>query len=237
MLAGTRHGFHGRFDLNGDAVITILRGTLSPLHARLHLDLGGLTDKVSGTLSDGNWTSAMAGDRNVFSSQLRPAQQAGSRTLTLSRSDDTAAASGLSKIAVNGVTRVRGTLVDGRPFATASALSKSGDCPFYLSLNHGTEVVIGWLNFPIGQGPSANGTVLWVKSGTNSFAATLQAVFLFGGPRREDKTRPIPVAHGDVVVWGGVSRLWYHGVRPLKDGEHPVLGRQRINLTFRQALR
>jgi hypothetical protein len=175
MLAGTRHGFHGRFDPNGDAVVAISRGTLSLLHAHLHLDLASPTDKVSGTLSDGNWTSAMAGDRNVFSSQFRPAQQAGNRSLTLSRSDETEAANGLSKIAVNGVTRVRGTLVDGRPFATASALSKSGDCPFYLSLNHGTEVVIGWLNFPIGQGPSANGTVLWVKSGTNSFAATLQA--------------------------------------------------------------
>jgi DNA oxidative demethylase len=38
-------------------------------------------------------------------------------------------------------------------------------------------------------------------------------------------------------VWGGVSRLWFHGVRQLKDGEHTVLGRQRINITFRQALR
>jgi alkylated DNA repair protein (DNA oxidative demethylase) len=70
-----------------------------------------------------------------------------------------------------------------------------------------------------------------------SVSLGLPAVFLFGGPRREDKTRPIPVVHGDVVVWGGTSRLWYHGVRPLKDGDHPVLGRQRINLTFRQALR
>jgi DNA oxidative demethylase len=69
-----------------------------------------------------------------------------------------------------------------------------------------------------------------------SVSLGLQAVFLFGGPRREDKTRPIPLAHGDVVVWGGASRLWYHGVRPLKDGEHPDLGRQRINLTFRKAL-
>jgi len=69
-----------------------------------------------------------------------------------------------------------------------------------------------------------------------SVSLGLQAVFLFGGPRREDRTRPIPLAHGDVVVWGGPSRLWYHGVRPLKDGEHPDLGRQRINLTFRKAL-
>jgi len=70
-----------------------------------------------------------------------------------------------------------------------------------------------------------------------SVSLGLPAVFLFGGPRREDKTRPIPVVHGDIAVWGGTSRLWYHGVRPLKDGDHPVLGRQRINLTFRQALR
>jgi alkylated DNA repair protein (DNA oxidative demethylase) len=69
-----------------------------------------------------------------------------------------------------------------------------------------------------------------------SMSLGLQAVFLFGGPRREDKTRPVPLAHGDVVVWGGPSRLWFHGVRPLKDGEHPELGHQRINLTFRKAL-
>ena len=70
-----------------------------------------------------------------------------------------------------------------------------------------------------------------------SVSLGLPAVFLFGGPRREDKTRPIPVVHGDIAVWGGTSRLWYHGIRPVKDGDHPVLGRQRINLTFRQALR
>ncbi|MBS0421812.1 MAG: DNA oxidative demethylase AlkB [Proteobacteria bacterium] len=69
-----------------------------------------------------------------------------------------------------------------------------------------------------------------------SVSLGLPAVFVFGGARREDRTRPVPLAHGDVVVWGGESRLWYHGVRPLKEGEHPVLGRQRINLTFRKAL-
>jgi alkylated DNA repair protein (DNA oxidative demethylase) len=41
--------------------------------------------------------------------------------------------------------------------------------------------------------------------------------------------------HGDVVVWGGPARLVYHGVAPLSDGAHALLGRQRINLTFRKA--
>jgi alkylated DNA repair protein (DNA oxidative demethylase) len=69
-----------------------------------------------------------------------------------------------------------------------------------------------------------------------SVSLGLQVVFLFGGDRRNDRPRPISLTHGDVVVWGGPTRLRYHGVRPLEDGEHPMLGRQRINLTFRKAL-
>jgi alkylated DNA repair protein (DNA oxidative demethylase) len=69
-----------------------------------------------------------------------------------------------------------------------------------------------------------------------SVSLGLPAVFLFGGERRADKTQRVPLAHGDVVVWGGPARLRFHGVLPLKDGEHPLLGRRRINLTFRKAL-
>jgi alkylated DNA repair protein (DNA oxidative demethylase) len=61
------------------------------------------------------------------------------------------------------------------------------------------------------------------------------AVFLFGGLRRADRPQRIPLGHGDVVVWGGPARLRYHGVLPLADAEHPLLGRERINLSFRNA--
>ena len=69
-----------------------------------------------------------------------------------------------------------------------------------------------------------------------SVSLGLPATFLFGGVKRSDRPRRVPLAHGDVVVWGGPSRLAFHGVMPLADGEHPALGRQRINLTFRKAL-
>jgi len=69
-----------------------------------------------------------------------------------------------------------------------------------------------------------------------SVSLGLPATFQFGGPQRADPLQRIALAHGDIVVWGGPSRLFHHGVLPLKDGEHPVLGRQRINLTFRKAL-
>lgn len=67
-----------------------------------------------------------------------------------------------------------------------------------------------------------------------SVSLGLRATFLFGGVARNDKPRRYRLVHGDVVVWGGASRLAYHGVAPLADGEHPLLGRKRINLTFRR---
>jgi hypothetical protein len=176
MMGGARQGFRGQLDLYGDATVSVRRNLQLPLSLKLHLDLTNTSDQVAGSLTDGHWTSALAGDRNVFNSQFNPARQAGDRSFVLERADNNArAATGLSRIALNGVTRVQGTLADGRAFSTSSALAKNGNCPFYLSLNRGNEVVIGWLNFPIGQGPTASGTVLWVGTGTNSFAATLQA--------------------------------------------------------------
>jgi alkylated DNA repair protein (DNA oxidative demethylase) len=68
-----------------------------------------------------------------------------------------------------------------------------------------------------------------------SVSLGLPAIFLFGGMTRSDKPRRFRLTHGDVVVWGGPARLAFHGVAPLADGEHPLLGRQRINLTFRTA--
>ncbi len=64
----------------------------------------------------------------------------------------------------------------------------------------------------------------------------LPATFQFGGLKRADPVKKYALRHGDVAVWGGPSRLCYHGVAVLKDGEHPKVGRVRINLTFRGAL-
>jgi DNA oxidative demethylase len=61
------------------------------------------------------------------------------------------------------------------------------------------------------------------------------AVFLFGGDKRKAAAARIPLAHGDVVVWGGPARLRYHGVAPLGAGWHPFAGPCRLNLTLRKA--
>lgn len=69
-----------------------------------------------------------------------------------------------------------------------------------------------------------------------SVSLGLPAIFQFGGARRADPVRKIALHHGDMVVWGGPSRLFHHGVLTLKEGRHPNTGCARINLTLRKAL-
>ena len=68
-----------------------------------------------------------------------------------------------------------------------------------------------------------------------SVSLGLSAVFLWGGLSRSDRPRRIALEHGDVVVWGGPSRLTFHGIAPLAEDDHPLTGRARVNLTFRKA--
>jgi alkylated DNA repair protein (DNA oxidative demethylase) len=67
-----------------------------------------------------------------------------------------------------------------------------------------------------------------------SVSLGLPAVFLWGGQKRGDPVRRLRLESGDVVVWGGPARFVYHGVAPLKAGEHPLTGDARLNLTFRK---
>jgi alkylated DNA repair protein (DNA oxidative demethylase) len=68
-----------------------------------------------------------------------------------------------------------------------------------------------------------------------SVSLGLPAVFLFGGLRRSDRPRRVRLESGDVAVWGGPARLAFHGIEPLADGDDPLTGRCRVNLTFRKA--
>jgi alkylated DNA repair protein (DNA oxidative demethylase) len=69
-----------------------------------------------------------------------------------------------------------------------------------------------------------------------SVSLGLPAIFMFGGNRRGDRPQQVLLESGDIVVWGGLDRLVYHGVAPLADGNDPLTGSRRINLTFRKAL-
>ena len=68
-----------------------------------------------------------------------------------------------------------------------------------------------------------------------SVSLGLPATFMFGGAQRSDAVQRIGLRNGDVVVWGGASRLYYHGVARIAAGNHPLTGPYRFNLTFRKA--
>lgn len=68
-----------------------------------------------------------------------------------------------------------------------------------------------------------------------SVSLGLPAIFLFGGAKRNIRPTRYPLEHCDVVVWGGPARFNYHGILPIAEGHHPLLGSKRINLTFRKA--
>ena len=70
-----------------------------------------------------------------------------------------------------------------------------------------------------------------------SVSLGLPCTFLWGGLARQNSVKRLVLTHGDVLVWGGPSRLVFHGVSPLKDGLHHLLGAERWNLTFRMAKR
>jgi alkylated DNA repair protein (DNA oxidative demethylase) len=74
-----------------------------------------------------------------------------------------------------------------------------------------------------------------LKAPIVSFSLGLPAIFLWGGKKRTDPVQRILLEHGDVLVWGAETRLHYHGIAPVKAGEHPLVGAKRINLTFRKA--
>ena len=64
------------------------------------------------------------------------------------------------------------------------------------------------------------------------------AIFRLGGPQRGDPTRSFPVASGSIMVFGGPSRLFYHGVDRLRVGSSRLLpDGGRLNLTLRRVTR
>jgi len=68
-----------------------------------------------------------------------------------------------------------------------------------------------------------------------SVSLGLPATFLWGGLQRSARPEKRALRHGDVLVWGGPDRLRFHGVSPIKHGNHPLTGASRINITFRKA--
>lgn len=179
LVLGTKtFSFTGVFGARGTTTVAIARSGLTQLRLALSLDFIGNSDQVLGTLSDGSWTSVAQGNRNVFTS-ANPAPQAGLRSFQLLSVGDSpqSVAAGSAQISASGSVKVSGKMSDGRAYSSAATLAKNGDYPFHLVLSNGSEILLGWMNFPaIATNSTPGGNLVWTSVATNGFSRALQVV-------------------------------------------------------------
>lgn len=166
-LGGKGYKFAGAFDPAGAAQVAIKRGALPPLVLNLRLDLSGGTDVISGSVTDGAFTAALAADQAVVSDT--PHFAAGRYTVRLPATNTAAPETippgdgfALLTVSKTGAAKISGTLADGRAFTSSATVSKAGRLPIYAALLGGTGSLAG--NAIIGGHAAVlTGSALWTK--------------------------------------------------------------------------
>ena len=170
LLAGRSHSFSGRFDLDGRATNSIVRGTNTGLNLEMVLDLQpGGTERITGVVRDGIWTAGLLANRSVFNAIGNPAPWPGLYTLIVPGTNDPSAGPegdgyGAVKVEATGNVTLSGKLADGATLSQRATLSKNGEWPFYASLYSGKGSLCSWVQFDTNHpaaGPS--GLLSWFK--------------------------------------------------------------------------
>jgi hypothetical protein len=165
-LGGVRSAFKGQFDISGNATNLVTRTGLHSLRVILHLDLVNNTDQITGSVSDGAFTSEVLADRQVFSATAR-CPLAGSFTVVLQppEGSDPSIPEGFGygtlTVTPTGNGRVSGVLADGTKINIRVPLSKHGTFPLYQALYNSQGASIGWMAF--GTNSSVGATVDWFR--------------------------------------------------------------------------
>jgi hypothetical protein len=154
-----------------------MRQGLPPVSLTLQLDLTNSSNPLTGTATDGTWISPLFAERNVFNASSALPPVTGGIPFVLTRTPDEGGATvgrASAFVGRSGAVSIEGKLTDGRTFSQFTVLSSNGDLPFYVSLSHGVEVMIGVLNLS-GSPPAVTGSLFWSKAEANGFSTTLVA--------------------------------------------------------------
>ena len=209
-LGGVQSAFKGQFDDSGNTTTTVTRTGLNSLQVILHLDMVNHTDQISGTVSDGGFTSEVLADRQVFSAKAR-CPLAGTFTLVLEPPEGTDPSIpegfgyGTLMVTPTGLGRVSGVLADGTKINVSVPLSKHGTWPLYQVLYQNQGACIGWVTF--GTNSSVGATVDWFRppqSTSHYFPAGFTTNVTLQGEKYVPPTNGGPsVAGTNVVMLGG----------------------------------
>ena len=174
-VGGASYSFKSGFNNNGDGISVIPRDGAPPLTVTLHIDLTNGTDQITGTVSDGTFTSAVTANLSVFNSRSNPATPyEGSYTVLLPPNPaDTGPGfpqgNGYGTVTVDagGKIRFSATLGDGTRVSQSAIVSKDGMWPVYVALYGKQGSLSGWVTFTNIVGVSdLGGTLSWFKPPT-----------------------------------------------------------------------
>lgn len=170
VVGGRTYVGTGKFDLNGHADLTLKTGR-TVLTGTAQLDLGGGTDQITGSLSDGSTIdTAFTGNRAVFSSK-QPAPFAGHYTLIIGNNPDVGG-NGFGSVLVSatGMAVSSIKLGDGSVMSQNVAVSKNGDWPFFAVLYRGHGSILGWVRFANQSDSSLTGNLNWFRPASSTRA-------------------------------------------------------------------
>jgi hypothetical protein len=191
FIDGSSYGLAGKFGSNHQAQVVVLRANKpSSLNIALQLLTANSADQVVGTVTDGNWSAPLLGDRLVYSTNnLAPQSGSYSFTLFTESNGDTSPSNGSAGVATvktNGAISLKGLLSDGISLSQSTYISKGGQWPLYVPLYKCTGSLLGWLTFTNQPTYKLTGNVSWIKTNayglyyTNGFTNSLT---VFGGSR------------------------------------------------------
>jgi hypothetical protein len=209
-MGGLRSAFNGQFDVSGDATNTVPRSKLNPLQVIMHLDKDGGSNVISGTVSDGVFTSDLMANLASFS-LTNPCPEVGQFTFNLApaNTNDTTVPQGFGygtlSVSKRGIGRLRGVLGDGTPFNATVPVSGLNTFPLYAQLYGNQGACIGFLNFPTTN--SITATIDWFKppiANAHFYPGGFNTSVTMTGARYIAPSRGVPSIAGNAqLILGG----------------------------------
>jgi PKD repeat protein len=165
-MGGVKSSFRGQFDASGNSTNTVTPHGLNQLQVILHLDIENQTDQITGSVSDGTFTSVLLADRAMFS-RTNPCPWIGRYAVVFDPppGNDPSLPQGTGNatltVATSGAARMSGVLADGTKISISAPVSEQGTWPLYEALYKKQGACSGWVTFDTNNMLSA--TVDWYR--------------------------------------------------------------------------
>jgi lysyl endopeptidase len=210
VIGATHYSLRGTISIAGTSTTT----ATGPLQSSLDVSFsfGDVSNELSGTVSDGVWTSQLSAAQVVFNARTNPAPYAPRYTMVIpGATNGGPQGNGYAAIAVkaSGGLTLSGSLADGTALVETANVLANGQSPMYVSLYRNQGAILGWLIFDTNQPiPGLAGTLSWIKPASSSSKVypggfTNLAIPAFGSSYNHLASPLITLTNGSVVFSGG----------------------------------